>query len=117
MAVKLMAAVVAATLCLTLHASPDGDVDAEQKLTQICHNSGVKIGLESAALTSMVSQCTHDLNGRVFDTDEPMTDEDVYTIEEQCSAEAQTDDGEDFDSLFEGCAAREVIALLERISV
>ncbi len=117
MALKFMVALVATALSANIDASNDGDTQATQKLTQICHNSGAKIGLESPALESMVSQCTHQLSGRVFDTDEPITDEDVYTIEEQCSAEAQTDDGEDFDSLFEGCAAREVIALLERVSV
>ena len=88
----------------------EGAVD----LTQVCHNSGVKTGLEGDALAFFADVCSDALDGLTFANNDPLSDEEAADIEQRCAEEAQ--DSSDFDASFEQCVSRDVIDALKQKS-
>ncbi|WP_144393124.1 hypothetical protein [Pleionea sediminis] len=116
MTIKSLLAVSTFALTVSFISPMNALASTDEQLDHICQFSAGKLGLDSSALESMVSQCKSRFAGRTFETDEPVSDDDAYAIEERCAESAQENEGQEFEQLFEKCLSDELLALLDQVS-
>lgn len=103
------------TLCSVAKAEDGSRLnEGSTDVTQVCHNSGVKTGLEGDALAFFADVCSDALDGLTFASEDPLSDDEAADIEQKCAEEAQ--ESSDFDASFEQCVSRDLIDALKQKS-
>ena len=68
--------------------------DSQQNVMVVCQNTGEKAGMEGAVLSKFVAQCSDEISGLNFSSDDPVPGEEVARIEERCIDDADSEEEE-----------------------
>ncbi|NVJ59711.1 MAG: hypothetical protein HWE27_04930 [Gammaproteobacteria bacterium] len=87
--------------------------DGQETVMMVCQNTGDKAGFDSKWLNKFIDQCAGDISGLTFSSDDPVSGEEISSIEERCVDASESEDEEEFERNFGQCMVSGVLQALK----